>query len=306
MSASQVVIPPAARPGRETSDRTPAPRPAASRTHWVATVVLLLGAIYCLLPVLWVVVASTKGPTELFTTFSFRPSFNGGFTRNISDLLSFGTGDFWRWALNTLLYAGVGSVLSVAMSATAGYALAKYRFRGREALFRVILAGVLVPQITLAIPQYLLLAKLGLVGSYWSVLLPSIISPYGIYLCRIYAAAAVPDEMLEAGRIDGAGEAKLFRFVGLPPMLPGLVTVLLLQFIATWNNFLLPFIMLSDNSKYPMTVGLYSLLNQGASQPSLYTLVIAGSMLSILPLIALFLLLQRFWNMDMLSGGLKG
>ncbi|MGI3780585.1 MAG: carbohydrate ABC transporter permease, partial [Janthinobacterium lividum] len=207
---------------------------------------------------------------------------------------------------NTLLYAGVGSVASVAISAAAGYALAKYRFAGREALFRMILAGVLVPQITLAIPQYLLLAKLGLVGSYWSVLLPSVISPYGIYLCRIYAAAAVPNEMLEAGRIDGAGEAKLFRYVGLPPMLPGLVTVLLLQFIAIWNNFLLPFIMLSDNSKYPMTVGLFSLLNQGASQPALYTLVIAGAMLSILPLIALFLLLQRFWNMDMLSGGLKG
>lgn len=306
MSASQIVVPPAVRPGEPSEDGPRSSRPAAARTHWLPSVVLLLGALYCLLPVLWVVIASTKGPTELFTTFSFRPSFNGGFTSNIRELLALGDGDFVRWGLNTLLYAGVGSVASVAISAAAGYGLAKYRFAGREALFRVILAGVLVPQITLAIPQYLLLAKLGLVGSYWSVLLPSIISPYGIYLCRIYAAAAVPDEMLEAGRIDGAGEAKLFRFVGLPPMLPGLVTVLLLQFIAIWNNFLLPFIMLSDNSKYPMTVGLFSLLNQGASQPALYTLVIAGAMLSILPLIALFLLLQRFWNMDMLSGGLKG
>lgn len=306
MSASQIVVPPAVRPGGLSSERPRPSRPAATRASWLPTVVLLLGALYCILPVLWVLIASTKGPSELFTTFSFRPSFHGGFSSNISDLLAMGSHDFLRWGLNTLIYAGVGSVASVAISATAGYALAKYRFAGREALFRVILAGVLVPQITLAIPQYLLLAKLGLVGSYWSVLLPSVISPYGIYLCRIYAAAAVPDEMLEAGRIDGAGEAQLFRFVGLPPMLPGLVTVLLLQFIAIWNNFLLPFIMLSDNSRYPLTVGLFSLLNQGASQPALYTLVIAGAMLSILPLIALFLLLQRFWNMDMLSGGLKG
>ena len=306
MTTAPAVVPPELRPGTTNPGRPSRSRSAATRTHWLTTSVLLLGAVYCLLPVLWVVIATTKGPTELFTTFSFWPSFTGGFSANIANLLAFGDGDFGRWALNTLLYAGVGSVASVALSATAGYALAKYRFAGREAVFRVILAGVLVPQITLAIPQYLLLAKLGLVGSYWSVLLPSIISPYGIYLCRIYAAAAVPDEMLEAGRIDGASEAQLFRHVGLPPMLPGLITVLLLQFIGTWNNFLLPFIMLSDSSRYPMTVGLYSLLNQGADQPALYTLVIAGSMLSILPLIALFLLLQRFWNMDMLSGGLKG
>ena len=296
------------------ADTAAAPTPAepaptsrsAARTRLVPTAVLLLGAFYCLMPVLWVAIASTKGPNDLFTSFSFWPSFNGGFTYNVTHLLDFRGGIFWKWALNSLLYAGVGGVLSVVVSVTAGYALAKYRFPGRESIFRCILAGVLVPQITLAVPQYLLMAKLGLVNSYWSVLLPSIISPYGIYLSRIYASAVVADDMLEAGRIDGAGEYRLAWSVGLPPMVPGMVTIFLLQFVAIWNNFLLPYIMISDDRHFPMTVGLYSLLNQGASQPSLYSLAIMGSFLSILPLIALFLFLQRYWRIDLVSGGLKG
>jgi multiple sugar transport system permease protein len=258
------------------------------------------------MPVMWVVIAATKGPNDLFTTFSFWPSFNGGFTYNITHLLDFRGGIFWKWALNSLLYAGVGGLLSVVVSVTAGYGLAKYRFPGREPIFRCILAGVLVPQITLAVPQYLLMSKLGLVNSYWSVLLPSIISPYGIYLSRIYASAVIADDMLEAGRIDGAGEYRLAWSIGLPPMIPGMVTIFLLQFVAIWNNFLLPYIMISDDRHFPMTVGLFSLLNQGASQPALYSLAIMGAFLSILPLIALFLFLQRYWRIDLVSGGIKG
>jgi multiple sugar transport system permease protein len=163
-----------------------------------------------------------------------------------------------------------------------------------------------MPQIILAIPQYLLLAKAGLAGTMWSVLLPTLISPFGIYLCRIYAASSVPSETLEAGRIDGAGEGRLFLSLGLPMMAPALVTVFLLQFVATWNNFLLPFIMLSDSDTFPLTTGLYTLLNQGAQQPALYSLVITGVLLSIIPLIALFLTLQRYWRIDLISGGLKG
>ncbi|MFI6760817.1 carbohydrate ABC transporter permease [Micromonospora sp. NPDC050417] len=284
----------------------PARTPKRPGTRIVPTALLLLGAAYCVAPVLWVAIAATKGPDELFTTFSFWPSFNGGFSYNVSHLLGFRDGVFLRWALNSLLYAGVGAVLSVIVSTLAGYALAKYRFAGREVLFGTILAGVLVPQITLAVPQYLLISKLGLVNSYWAVLLPSIISPYGIYLSRIYASAVVSDDMLEAGRIDGAGEYRLAWSVGLPPMVPGMVTVLLLQFIAIWNNFLLPYIMISDDERFPMTVGLFSMLNQGASQPALYSLVITGVLLSILPLIALFLFLQRYWRLDLVSGGVKG
>jgi multiple sugar transport system permease protein len=275
-------------------------------TRWVPTALLLLGALYCLAPVLWVGIAATKGPSELFSTFSFWPSFHGGFQYNVTHLLEFRDGVFLEWALNSLLYAGVGSVLSVAVSTLAGYALAKYDFVGRELIFMTILAGVLVPQITLAVPQYLLMSELNLVNSYWSVLLPSIISPYGIYLSRIYAASVVSDDMLEAGRIDGAGEYRLAWKVGLPPMVPGMVTLLLLQFVAIWNNFLLPYIMISDDGRFPMTVGLFTMLNQGASQPALYSLVVMGVFLSVLPLVALFLFLQRYWRLDLVSGGVKG
>jgi len=292
---------------RVTTASLPAKQPARpSRGRLLPTAILVLGALYCVGPVLWVAVASTKGPAELFTTFSFWPSFEGGFWYNLTHLLRYQDGIYLRWALNSLLYAGVGALLSVGVSSLAGYALAKYRFPGRNVLFYVILAGVLVPQITLAVPQYLLISELGLVNSYWSVLLPSIISPYGIYLARIYASAVVSDELLEAGRIDGAGEYRLAWSVGLPPMLPGMVTLLLLQFVAIWNNFLLPYIMISDGHRFPMTVGLFTMLNVSSSQPVLYSLVVMGVFLSVLPLIALFLFLQRFWRIDMISGGLKG
>ncbi|MGN9909115.1 carbohydrate ABC transporter permease [Phytohabitans sp. LJ34] len=293
---------------RAAADTRPAQRHrgADKRTRWVPTALLLLGALYCLVPVVWVAVAATKGPSELFSTFSFWPSFHGGFQYNVTHLLDFRDGVFLKWALNSLLYAGVGSVLSVGVSTIAGYALAKYDFVGRELIFMTILAGVLVPQITLAVPQYLLMSELDLVNSYWSVLLPSIISPYGIYLSRIYAASVVSDDMLEAGRIDGAGEYRLAWKVGLPPMIPGMVTLLLLQFVAIWNNFLLPYIMISDDGRFPMTVGLFTMLNQGASQPALYSLVVMGVLLSVLPLVALFLFLQRYWRLDLVSGGVKG
>ncbi|GAA2869239.1 carbohydrate ABC transporter permease [Streptosporangium fragile] len=305
MSVRQAPPAPAAGP----ATGSPAPARAsrrATRPKIVPTLVLALGGLYAVLPLLWVVFAATKGPEELFSTFSGWPSFNGGFTGNIAALDDYGDGRFWLWMLNSLIYAGGGAFLTVVVSAAAGYALAKYRFAGQRLIFGALLAGVLVPQITLAIPQYLLLSEMGLVGTYWSVILPSVISPYSIYLCRIYAAAAVPDEILEAGRVDGAGEFRLLWSVAVPIMTPGLVTVFLLQFISIWNNFLLPYIMLADDNKFPLTVGLYSLLNRGASQPALYSLVISGSLLSIIPIIALFLFLQRFWRLDLVAGGLKG
>lgn len=276
---------------------------ATRRTSWLSTSLLLLGAVYCLIPVLWVVMAATKSRSELFSTFTFLPG--SGLWANLAELTAYRDGVYWLWMLNSGLYAGVGALLSAAVSAVSGYALAKYSFPGRGAIFTVILAGVLMPPITLAVPQYLLLAKVDLAGSYWSVLLPSILSPYGIYLARVYAAAAVPDEVLEAARVDGARDLRLFTSIALPMMRPGLVTIFLFQFVAIWNNFLLPYVMLADDETFPVTVGLYSLLQQGASKPALYTLVITGALLSIIPLIALFLGLQRYWRIDLLTGAVK-
>ncbi len=207
---------------------------------------------------------------------------------------------------NTLLYAGGGAGLSVVVSGMAGFALAKYTFPGKNIAFNVMLAGVLVPGVILAIPQYLLLAKIGMTNTYLSVLLPSIISPYGIYLARIFAGASISDEVLEAARADGASEGRLFFRVALPMMRTGLVTVFLFQFVGIWNNYMLPYIMLGDDHLFPITVGLSGLLNQGASQPAMYTSVITGALLSILPLIALFLALQRYWQVDLSAGAVKG
>lgn len=295
---------PAARPRAEGSEGS-APRGTGTRRHapLLPTAILLLGTVYCLVPLAWVVVAATKSGAELFSTFTFLPGRS--LLDNVTELSTYRDMLYWRWMANTALYAGVGGLLSALVSGLTGFALAKYQFPGRTALFNILLAGVLVPPVMLAIPQYLIFAEVGLTNTYLSVLLPSIVSPYGIYLARIYAAAAVPDSLLEAARTEGAGELRAFGSVALPIMLPGLVTVFLFQFVAIWNNFLLPYILLSDDGKFPVTVGLYTLLNQGASQPALYTLVITGSLLSVVPLIALFLALQRFWRIDLLSGSVK-
>ena len=269
----------------------------------VATLLLILGAVYCLGPVLWVLIASSKSASELFSTFTLTPSTH--LWDNLVDLNAYRDGLYWRWMGNTALYAGVGAAASTLVSAMAGYALAKFDFRGKSFVFNLILAGVLVPGVLLAIPQYLLLAKVGMTNTYWAVLLPSFISPYGIYLARIFAAAAIPTEVLEASRIDGSSEWRTFATVVLPMMRTGLVTVFLFQFVAVWNNFMLPYIMLGDDKLHPITVGLNGLLNQGASQPAMYTSVVTGALVSIVPLIALFLALQRYWQVDLAAGGVK-
>ena len=274
-----------------------------TRRSPLATVLLLLGALYCLVPVLWVLIASTKSAGELFSTFTFSPSTH--LFDNIATLSGYRDGLYWRWMANSALYAGVGAAASTLVSAMAGFALAKYTFPGKNTVFNIVLAGVLVPGVILAIPQYLLLAKVGMTNTYWAVLLPSMISPYGIYLSRIFAAASVPGEVLEAARVDGAGDWRTFGRVALPMMRAGLVTVFLFQFVAIWNNFMLPYIMLGDDGLFPVTVGLSGLLNQGANQPAMYTSVVTGALLSVIPLVAVFLSLQRYWQVDLAAGAVK-
>ncbi len=276
---------------------------SAQRPSLVGTAILLLGALYCLLPVAWVVVASTKDAGELFSTFTFAPSTH--LWDNVVALSEYRGGLFYRWMLNTAVYAGVGALVSTFVSALSGYVLAKFSFPGKNTVFAVLLMGVLVPGVILAIPQYFLLAQFDLTNTYWSVLLPQLISPYGIYLARIYAAASVPQEVVEAGRTEGAGEWGIFLRLAMPMMAPGLVTIFLFQFVAVWNNFMLPYIMLGNDKLFPITVGLSGLLNQGSTVPALYTLVITGALLSIVPLVVLFFALQRYWRVDLAAGAVK-
>jgi multiple sugar transport system permease protein len=199
-------------------------------------------------------------------------------------------------------------VLATFFASIAGYALAKYTFRGRNLIFSIILGAILVPATTLALPLYLMMSGAGLTNTYWSVLLPSLVSPFGVYLARIYAAAAVPDELLEAARIDGAGEFRTFR-IALPLMVPALVTILLFQFVAIWNNYFLPLVMLNDPNLFPLTVGLQS-WNVTVSNPNLgratYSLIVTGALLSSIPLLIGCVILQRFWRSGLGAGSVKG
>lgn len=265
--------------------------------------VMVLFAAYTLVPVWWVLVAATKNKGYLFTTNGLWFSHFDLWT-NISDVFHEQDGVFGRWLLNSVIYGIGGAAGSTVLSAMAGYALAKYQFRGRELIFNIILGAVLIPSIMFALPLYLMFSEVHLVNTYWSVLLPSVVSPFGVYLARVYAAASVPDELLEAGRMDGASEARIFWQIGVRIMSPALVTIFLFQLVIIWNNYLLPLLMLNDDNLQPVTVGLANWRDQvNGGIP--YSVTITGAFLAVMPLIAAFICLQRFWQSGLTSGSIK-
>lgn len=272
----------------------------------VLPVAIMFTAMACfMLPLWYLFVASSKDRGDLTTTPGLWFSdFQLG--ANVSDAVTRDGGIFWTWLLNSVLYAGLGAAIGTVIAAMAGYALAKYEFRGREAIFNTILSGVLVPATALALPLFLIFAEVGLTNTYWAVLLPSLVSPFGVYLSRIYAAASVPASLIEAGRLDGAGELRIFFTIAFRLMTPALVTVYLFQFIVIWNNFFLPLIMLVDQDLFPMTLGLFTWNSQTIQDPTLATAVLTGSLLSVVPIIAAFLMLQRYWRSGLGAGGVKG
>lgn len=274
----------------------------AGRTGVLA--VLVLAAVYSLLPVWWLVVSSTKDSGSLFSSNGFWFAGRVEIVRNVRDLLDVQHGIFGRWLVNSLLYAVGGAVVATLLSSMAGYVLAKYRFRGREAVFNTILGAILIPAPLFALPLYLMFSATHVVNTFWAVFIPSVVSPFGVYLSRIYAAAAIPDELLESGRIDGAGEFRIFRSISLRVMQPSLVTIFLFQFVTIWTNYLLPSLMLANDRLQPVTVGLVAWKEQrGQTVP--YNLIITGSLLSVVPIVVMFLILQRYWQAGLTSGSLK-
>ncbi len=273
-----------------------------SRT--AAMLVMGVFTLYFLVPIWWLLVSATKDPGQFTST---QPLWFAKFSllQNVRDLLHYDSGVYVRWIGNSLTYTGGGAFLGTLLAAMCGYALAKYRFRGRETLFNVVLGGVLVPATALALPLFLIFSQVRLTNTFWSVFLPSLVSPFGVYLTRIYAAASVPDELLEAARLDGSSEVRTFFTVSVRLMFPALVTVFLFQFVAIWNNFFLPLIMLRDQSNFPVTLGLYSWNTQVNQIPELRGYVLVGALLSIVPLIVIFLLLQRFWRNGLGAGSVK-
>jgi multiple sugar transport system permease protein len=271
----------------------------------IVTSLLVVVALYFLIPVYWVVVAATKSTEELFSTngFWFAPTFS--LWDNLTQVVSYDNGIFLRWFLNSMIYAGVGAVVATYFAAAGGYALAKYEFRGRNLVFGTILGGVLVPGTATALPLFLLFSQLGLANTYWSVLLPSLVSPFGLFLCRIYAQATVDSALIEAARLDGAGELRIFHTIGLRVLTPALVTVFLFQLVGIWNNYFLPLVMLSDSGLYPITLGLNNWLSQVDRLPEFYELTTGGVLLSIIPLSIAMVVLQRFWRGGLTEGSVK-
>jgi len=274
-------------------------------TTILVTGILVVVAIYFLVPVYWVVVAASKTTDDLFGTNGFWFGNTFALFDNLAAVLTYGGGVFIRWFANSVLYAGVGGLLATYLAAAGGYALAKYQFRGRNLVFGLVLGGVLVPGTATALPLFLLFSQLGLANTYWSVLIPSLVSPFGFFLCRIYADATVDSSIVEAARIDGAGELRIFHTLGLRIMTPALVTVFLFQIVGIWNNYFLPLVMLSDQELYPITLGLNNWNSQTDRLPEFYELTTGGVLLSVIPLAVAMIVLQRFWRGGLTEGAVK-
>jgi multiple sugar transport system permease protein len=285
-------------------------RHPAKRRNVSAHVFLVALVLYFLVPIWWLVVASTKDAHGLFsgTGGALWLDKNFNLVANLKDLFTYNGGEYLRWLGNSALYALSGGVGATVLSVAAGYGFAKHRFRGRDLSFAILLGSVMVPLTALVIPTFVLLSNLGLTDTIWAVILPSLLNPFGVYLMRVYTAESVPDELLDAARVDGAGEFRIFLQVAVPLLRPAIVTVLLLSIVATWNNYFLPLAMLSTSDKYPVTVGigLWSQLassNNGGGH-SLWSLIIVGSLVSIIPLIIAFVSLQRYWQNGLSLGSL--
>jgi multiple sugar transport system permease protein len=272
------------------------------------TLLCMLFAVFTLLPIAWIVINSTKTQANIFETFGFWFARPFAFFRNFSLLFQNvdGYGTYLRWFANTALYAVAGGVGATALAAFAGYGFARYNFRGSRVTFYLVIAALLVPITAITLPLYLSYAKVHLINSVWGMVLPSMVSPVGVYLMKVFIEVSVPRELLDAARIDGAGELRIFFRLALPLMVPGLMTVLLLSIVGVWNNYFLPLIIFSQNQLYPLTVGigLWSERAQNSGNAQLFPMVVVGGLVTIVPLIALFLVLQRYWRSGLLLGSL--
>ncbi|GAA1679352.1 carbohydrate ABC transporter permease [Glycomyces endophyticus] len=285
-------------------------RPRRAKRSTLLTVAMLVAVLYFLLPLFWLFVASTKSSADLFSTFGLWFAGENGLFTNIGNTFTQDDGVFARWLGNTLLYAVASAAGGAVLAALGGYGFAKYRFKGNQAMFMGVLGAMAVPSTALAIPTYLLFSQAGLVDTPWAIILPSMAShPFGLYFMRIYADSAVPDSLIESGRIDGAGEFRIFFQVTGRLLTPAIATVLLFMLVQTWNNYFLPLIMLNDPDLYPITVGLANWQGQasasGGASGDLVPLVVTGSLVSVLPLIVAFLFLQRYWTTGLVSGSVK-
>ncbi|MBD8583554.1 carbohydrate ABC transporter permease [Frigoribacterium sp. CFBP 8766] len=295
----------ATRDERRARRRTDTPRRA--RRGILSTVgvngLLIVGAAYMILPLLWLVFAATKDAKGLYSGDAF--TFGGALLANMQQLFTQDGGIFVRWLANSILYAGIGAVVGGFIAVMAGYAFDKFQFRGKRGLYASVLVGVLIPNTATVIPLYLLAATAGVTNTIWAVIIPTLCNPFSVYLARVFSSGYIPNETLEASRVDGAGTVGTFLKIGLPMIAPGFVTIALFQFVGIWNNFMLPLIMLQNRDLLPSSVGIALWQSQVQQNPQFSTLVIAGSFISVIPLVIAFVSLQRFWRAGLSAGSVK-
>ncbi len=264
------------------------------------------------LPILWLILAPSKGATELA---SAGPLAFGSFTTladNFAQLSAFQNGIVWQWMGNAVLYTGVALILTLLVSIPAGYALAMTEFAGRKLLLVLTLVVMLIPNTALVLPIFLEISAFKLVGTPWAVILPFSFFPFGVYLTFIYFSTSVSKDLLDAARMDGAGELRVFLRIALPLATPVVALVGFFNLVGNWNNYFLPFVM-EPGRKAPIQVGLAELLvnvplfnpTSSASVTLDLPVVALATLLSVAPILIVFLFSQRFLVEGMTAGGTK-
>lgn len=272
---------------------------SSRRATFIHIALLCLLAGFALFPLLWMVSVSLMQPGE---ASRFPPPFLPATPGLSAYRALFETTGIARYFLNSLFVASLGTLLSLLFNATAGYAFAKLRFKGRDRIFQLLLAALVIPAQVTMLPLFLMLKELGLINTFAGVLVPVTASIFGIFLVRQYAMS-IPDELLEAARVDGAGEGRIFVQIVVPALTPILITLALFTFLGTWNDFMWPLIVLVDQDLYTLPVALAALSREHVQDNEL---MMAGSVLTILPVLLLFFVLQRYYMQGLLAGSVKG
>jgi multiple sugar transport system permease protein len=277
-------------------------------TVTLVTTACVLFAVFTLIPIAWIAINSTKNQTGIFSSFGFWFASPFEFFHSFSLLFQDvdGDGTYIQWLGNTALYAALGGVGATALATFAGYGFARFHFSGSKLLFYFVIAALLVPIAAITLPLYFVYAKVGLINSIWGMVFPSMVSPVGVYLMKVFIEASVPQELMDAARMDGAGEVKIFYRLALPLMVPGLMTVLLLSVVGIWNNYFLPLVIFSENTLYPITegLGLWASHASTSGDARIYPLLVIGGFVTIIPSVVLFLVLQRYWKSGALLGSI--
>lgn len=273
------------------------------RRSLLLTILMSVFLLYSFLPLAWLIISSTKTQESLIGSFGLWFSGPFAFFDNIVQTVTYDDGIFVRWFGNTLLYVIAGAGGATILATLAGYGLAKFTFPGKKAIFAVVLGAIAVPGTALAVPTFLMFSQMGLTNTIWAIIIPSAVSPFGVFLGMVYAQSSVPTELLEAARIDGAGEGRIFFTIVLRLLGPAMVTIFLFIFVATWNNFLLPLMMISSQDLKPVTLGLYGMVSYFAPDKGA---VMLGALLGVIPLILLFFSLQKYWRSGLAAGAVKG